>query len=201
MLLNYIRVLTNISASLVDRSLDNQDDTKTIGLVLANTDYIYVAQRYPFTNLFVHMDTVNTNSSVISAQYWDGTTWRACVDFLDGTSVSGATLGRSGGMQWSVDDEYLWNIVYDTADLSAPTELSTLRVYNSYWMRFKVSATLSSGTDSKELCYCFTTSQRLKDFDVEIDDYLASFATGKTEWIDEIKTGSKLIVQDLKRMG
>lgn len=201
MLLNYIRLFTNISSTLTDKSLTNQDDTQTVGLVLANTDYIYVAQRYPFTNLFIHMDTVNTNASVLSAQYWDGTAWRSAVDMMDGTSLAGATLGKSGGIQFSLDDEYSWTKVWDTSDTVAPTELQTLKIYNSYWMRLKVSATLSAGTDSKEIGYAFTTSQRLKDFDVEIDGYLASFATGKTDWIDEIKTGSKLVVQDLKRMG
>lgn len=201
MLLNYIRLLTNISASLVDKSLTNQDDTQTVGLVLGTSDYIYVAQRYPFTNLFIHMDTVNTNSSVLTAQYWDGVQWRNAVDMMDGTSLAGATFGKSGGIQFSLDDEYSWNKIFDTSDSVSPTELSTLKIYNSYWLRLKVSAALLVGTDSKEIGYSFTTSQRLKDFDVEIDGYLASFASGKTDWIDEIKTGSKLVVQDLKRLG
>lgn len=200
MLLNYIRVLTKI-ASLVDKSLVNQDDSSTFATNLGTSDYIYVAQRYPFTNLFVHMDTVNTNSSVLSVDYWDGVAWRAAVDVMDGTSLAGATLGKSGSVQWSTDHDYTWNQVYDTSDTVSPAELQTLRIYNSYWMRFKVSASLSASCDVKELCYSFTTSQRLKDFDVELDGYLASFATGKTDWIDEIKTGSKLVVQDLKRLG
>lgn len=201
MLLNYIRLFTNISASLVDRSLANQDDTQTVSLVLGTSDYVYVAQRYPFTNLFMHMDTVNSNASALSAQYWDGVQWRNAVDMMDGTSLAGAALGKSGGIQFSLDDEYSWNKVYDTSDSVSPTELSTLKIYNSYWLRLKVSASLLAGTDTKEIGYSFTTSQRLKDFDVEIDGYLASFATGKTDWIDEIKTGSKLVVQDLKRLG
>lgn len=201
MLLNYIRLFTNISASLVDRSLANQDDTQTVSLVLGTSDYVYVAQRYPFTNLFVHMDTVNTNASVLSAQYWDGVEWRDAVDMMDGTSAAGATLGKSGGIQFSIDPLYSWQMVTDTALSPSPTELSTLKIYNSYWLRLKVSASLLAGTDSKEIGYSFTTSQRLKDFDIEIDSYLSSFATGKTDWIDEIKVGSKLVVQDLKRMG
>jgi len=201
MLLNYIRLFTKISATLADKSLANQDDTQTVSLVLGTSDYIYVAQRYPFTNLFLHMDSVNTNASVLSGQYWDGTEWRDAVDMMDGTSLSGATLGKSGGIQWSLDPLYTWNIVTDTVQTYAPTELQTLKIYNSYWFRLKVSASLLAGTDSKEIGYCFTTSQRLKDFDVEIDGFFASFATGKTDWIDEIKTGSKLVVQDLKRLG
>jgi hypothetical protein len=201
MLLNYIRVFTNISSTLTDKSLANQDDASTVSLVLASGDYVYIAQRYPFTNVFIHMDTVNTNASVLSGQYWDGTAWRDAVDVMDGTSVGGKTLAQSGAVQWSLDADYSWNITNDTELTGAPTELSTLRIFNSYWFRLKVSATLSAGTDSKEIGYCFTNSQRLKDFDVELDGYLASFATGKTDWIDEIKTGSKLLVQDLKRMG
>ena len=201
MLLNYIRMFTEISSTLTDRSLANQDDTQTVGLVLASTDYIYVAQRYPFTSIFMHMDTVNTNAATMSVQYWDNTTWRSAVDVMDGTSLASATLGKSGLIQFSVDDEYSWNKIWDTSDTISPTNLQVMKIYNCYWARFKVSATMSSGTDSKELVYSFTNSQRLKDFDVEIDTYLASFATGKTDWIDEIKTASKLVVQDLKGMG
>jgi hypothetical protein len=201
MLLNYIRVFTSISSTLSDKSLANQDDSQTVGLVLANTDYVYIAQRYPFTSIFMHMDTVNTNASVMSVQYWDGIAWRNAVDVMDGTSTGGNTLAKSGMIQFSLDDEYTWNKVFDTEDTVSPTELSTLKVYNCYWARLKVSATLSASTDSKEIGYCFTNSQRLKDFDVELDGYLSSFATGKTDWIDEIKTGSKLLVQDLKRLG
>lgn len=201
MLLNYIRVFSYISSTLSDKSLTNQDDAQTVGLVLGTSDYLYVAQRYPFTSIFMHMDTVNANASILTVQYWDGVQWRNAVDVMDGTSSSGATLGKSGMIQFSLDDEYSWNKVFDTEDTVSPTELSTLKVYNCYWARLKVSATLSAGTDSKEIGYAFTTSQRLKDFDVELDGYLASFATGKTDWIDEIKTGSKLLVQDLKRMG
>jgi hypothetical protein len=201
MLLNYIRLFTNISSTLSDKSLPNQDDTQTVSLVLGTSDYVYIAQRYPFTSIFMHMDTVNSNASVISAQYWDGIAWRDAVDLMDGTSTSGVTLAKSGMIQFSLDDEYTWNKVFDTEDSVSPTELQTLKVYNCYWARLKVSASLSAGTDSKEVGYCFTTSQRLKDFDVEIDSYLASFSATKTDWIDEIKTGSKLLVQDLKRMG
>jgi hypothetical protein len=200
MLLNYIRVFTKIS-SLVDKSVINQDDTLTIPVNLGTSDYIYVAQRFPFTNLFLHMDTVNSNASVLSAQYWDGVAWRDAVDFMDSTSTSGVTMAKSGAIQWSTDHDYTWNKVYDTSDTVSPTELQTLKVYDSYWMRLKVSASISASADVKEICYAFTTSQRLKDFDVELDGYLASFATGKTDWIDEIKTGSKLVIQDLKRLG
>jgi hypothetical protein len=201
MLLNYIRVFTKISASLVDKSLDNQDDTQTVALNLGTSDYVYVAQRFPFTNIFMHMDTANSNASVMSVQYWDGTAWRDAVDVMDGTSTSGVTLAKSGMIQWSSDDEYTWNKVFDTEDSNSPSELQTLKVYNCYWARLKVSASLSASADSKEICYSFTTSQRLKDFDVEIDTYLNSFSNGKTDWIDEIKTASKLVVQDLKRLG
>ena len=201
MLLNYIRVFTKISSTLSDKSLANQDDTQTVPLVLASGDYIFIAQRYPFTSIFMHMDTVNTNPSVMSVDYWYGESWKPAVDVMDGTSLAGATLGKSGLLQFSLDDNYSWAKVYDTEDTIAPPELQTLKVYNCYWARLKVSATLSASTDSKEIGYSFTNGQRLKDFDVEIDTYLTSFASTKTDWIDEIKTGSKLVVQDLKRMG
>lgn len=201
MLLNYFRVFPKLSSVLSDKSLDNQDDTKTVALNLASTDYLYLAQRYPFTNVFFHIDTANTNASVMSIDIWDGTEWRAAVDVLDGTSSGGKTLAQSGGVQWCVDDDYTWQRVTDTSDTYAPADLQSLHIYNLYWMRIKVSANLSASTDVKEICHAFTTSQKLKDMDIEINGYLESFETGKTDWINEIKTGSKLTIQELQRLG
>lgn len=200
MLLDYMRILLD-TGTVADKSLENQDDSLNTTVALTSSHYIYVAQRFPFTNLFLHSHVANSNASILSVQYWDGTAWRDGVDMLDGTATSGVTLAKSGIVQWSVNKLYGWQRVNDTTDSNSPDELSAFTIYNSFWCRFKVSASLSGTTAFKEITYAFTSSQELKKIDVEIDSFFSAFASGKTDWITEILTASKMVVTDLKRLG
>lgn len=200
MLFDYIRVLTSIG-TLGDKSLQNQDDSSTVALNLSTIEYLYVAQKVPFNNMFFHMDTVNTEAATLSVEYWDGIAWREAVDILDGTYTGGATLGKSGNLQFSLDSKYGWQRISDTSENYAPTELQTLHIYECYWVRIKPSANLLAGTKVKEIGYAFTASQELPHYDIEVNTYLESFATGKTDWIPEILSSSKALVLDLRQRG
>lgn len=200
MLFDYIRLFKDTGA-LSDVSIENQDDSATIASNLTDAQYFYIAQKMPFTNLFFHIGTANSTSSAWDIEYWDGTAWRDAVDIIDATKVSGATLGRSGIIQFTLDDDYSWQKVNDTADSNAPTELSGLRVFDCHWLRLRPTASLHASTTLKEVTYAFTHTQELSNFDVEISGYLASFETGKTDWIKEIITASKLVVLDFRRLG
>jgi hypothetical protein len=201
MLLDYVRIF-HYDGTLTDKSLSNFDANATVDLSLASGDYLYIAQQYPFTNIYFHMDTVNSVSGgSMGVEYWDGTQWREGVDLLDATVSGNAQLGRSGNFKFSIDDDYNWMIVHNTEDAHAPDELSTLDVYNCYWMRLQPTFTLSTGTDAKEVGYAFTTTEQLRAFDVEIDSFMPAFSSTKTDWIDEIKTASRIVVSDLKRKG
>lgn len=201
MLLDYIRIFKFDGSSLTDQSLLNQDDSSTMPLNLDTDDYLYIGQRFPFTNLFFQMDTVNGVTGSISVDYWDGKQWRAGVDVLDGTKSSTIPLAKSGNLSWSVNHDYGWQIVNDTTDSSAPSGLASVYLYDTYWTRLSVDNAVSGSCDAKEIGYAFTTSSQLKSIDVEIDGYLSSFESGKTDWNPEIMTASKQVVTDLKRLG
>jgi hypothetical protein len=200
MLFDYIRIFKEASG-LIDMSLDNQDESATIDAAITTSQYIYVAQKLPFTNMFMWIDTANTTTATMSIEYWNGTEWKDAVDVLDGTLSGGKTLARSGNVQFSLAKDHGWQMVPYTSDTNAPTELQTLNVNGCYWLRISVSANMSAGTDLKELGYAFTSTQQLNDFDVEISGFYDSFATGKTDWIPEILSASKLLVIELKRQG
>lgn len=200
MIFDYIRIFKD-TGSLSDVSIENQDDSATIGVALTNAQYIYVAQKMPFTNLFFWVGTANTNAATLSIEYWSGTDWIDAVDVLDSTKSSGVTLARSGILQWSNAKNQNWQRVAHTGDSGAPTELSTLEIFDSYWLRIKPSATLSETSALKEITYAFTNTQELSNFDIEVSGYLASFETGKTDWNKEIITASKLVVTDFRRKG
>jgi hypothetical protein len=174
----------------VDLSLENQDEADTISLG-ANT--YYVAQLFPFNNLFFHLSTLGTLSNAVQIYFWSGREWTSVVDVIDGTRK----FHRSGNIQFNMPDDKSWQSVDDTSKSSAPSELNAFKIYNCYWLKIVVN------TDAvlKEIGYCFSSTQQLKHYDIEINNYMASFDPSKTDWIDELKTSSKMLVLDLKRMG
>lgn len=204
MLYNYIRLIYSDNGTLADKSLDNQDESSTLPLAfVASEDYLYIAQSYPFNNFFYQMLVANSNTSALSVEYWTGRIngWISAVDILDGTSSGGKTLARSGVIQFSPDPAKIWMQVRDSTNETMPTGLETLKVYNVYWIRIKVSANLSALTAAKRLCYAFTRSQQLDNIDITINDFLETFGIGKTDWDDQIITASLQLVNDLRRRG
>ena len=204
MLYQYIRIFFSNNGTLTDYSLQNQEEAATVPLEMVSAeDWIYVGQHYPFNNFFIQIDTANAVSSTMSIQYWGGKSqeWVDALDILDNTSVSGATLARSGIIQFTPDVDHIWHGVADTKNEPQPLGLETLNIYNVHWMRFKASADTTAGSAAKRIAYAFTQNQQLDNIDVTINQFLTSFASGKTNWDDEIITASMQLVSDLRRKG
>lgn len=202
MLYQYIRVIKSDNGVLTDESLRNQEDDQTLAMnLVATEDYIYIGQHYAFNNFFLQVDTANTNASLLSIQYWDNREWRNAVDILDGTLANGITLAKSGVVQFSPDTRYSWAITSDTTNGIFPPELSTLNIYNVYWMRLKFSANLSATAKLKMIAYAFTRSQQISILDTTVNEYFNAFEVGKTNWDKEIIAASYLVVRDLRKKG
>lgn len=182
-------------SGLIDYTIDNEAKT---GVVIGGT--IYIAQETPFNHVFVQVDTPNEEEATVTVEHWDGSTWRACVDILDATANTGIPLTNSGHIQWQIDEDYSPSIITNTKESDA-TVLQGLDVYNRYWFRLSYDTALTADTEIKSFRYQFTNSQIMKGFDIELDTYLSAFATGKTDWFDEISTASDLLIVDLKRYG
>jgi hypothetical protein len=199
MLYQYIRIIKNKNGTLSDMSLDNQDESSScLFNLVPNDDYIYIGQQLPFNNFYIKSSVANAVNSVMSIDYWDGNNWRSAVDVIDGTSQTGKTMARSGVIQFSPNHYYRWTRVDDTSEAPSPNDLRTLTIYNLYWVRLKVSASLTNTTATKRVSYCFSSHQQLDNRDHTINAYLASFGVGKTSWEDEIITASIDIVNELK---
>lgn len=203
MLGQWIRCIYSDNGILIDRSLEAQNSDTIPFQIVAAEDYLYVGQYYPFNNLFFEVGSVvNAVASVATVQYWDGTTWRTAVDVLDQTKASGASMGRNGVMQWSPNQDYQWSVVQDTSDTGAPTELSTVTIYDLYWARIKWSANFTASTVLKSISYAFTDTNTLYSLDPELDEYLVAWGgSSKTNWDEQILTASKHVVADLRSRG
>jgi hypothetical protein len=203
MLFDYMRILKSIAGTLSDLSYDNQDDTALPVLNLASTDYVLLGMQYPFNNFFINQTggVVNDQASVLGLQYWDGSKWVDVVDLMDGTALAGCTLAKSGHILFSPNKQKTgWGKV-NNPRVQGPPELATKDIYDLYWLKVKVSADLKATTSFQELGFAWTTGQKLKGVKSEVDRYLPSFATGKTNWIPEIMLACKMMATDLKKMG
>lgn len=203
MLFQYLRVIYSDNGVLTDVSLRNQDETNSLVIpMVTGEDYIYLGQHFPFNNFFIQKSVVNAVAGVMQIDYWDSTAWRSAVDILDGTSNnSGVPLSKSGIVQFSPNPSYRWQITSDTTNGQFPSELSTLNIYNMYWLRIKFTSTLTLTTAIKRITYAFTLSQQIDNYDAKVNQYWDTFSSGKTNWDDEIVTASYLVVRDLKAQG
>ena len=203
MLPYWIRVISDLDSTLTDISIASQKESSDVDVSLKSSDYLYIGQYYPFNNLYFKMSSnVNSVSSTASIEYWDGTEWYSAVDVLDDTLSSGATLGQSGILMWSPDRNRAWNYVADTSETSGtPTELRNFTIYDLYWARISVSDNLSDSVDLDRLGYFFTAEAMLPDLDPDINEYLTSWLTGKTDWKDQIMVASNHVILDLKNRG
>lgn len=202
MLKEGIRVFTSDNGTLTDVTLALQDKDETVTLPnVAGDDYIYIAQELPFNGFFLNVSTVNDAASLLTLQYWDGTEWSSHVDLLDDTLASGVTLSKSGNVEFKPDREDTWTLTSDSSETDAPTEIQSVELYDHYWMRIRWSANLNASTALRQITYRFCTDEELIAIDPEINNYLSSWESGKTNWNEQIILASRLVVADLKARG
>jgi hypothetical protein len=199
MLHNWVRVFKSVSGTLTDISLANQKEDVLMNI--AEADFILIGKQYPTNNFFFANSVVNDVASNMVIEYWGSNKWYQMVDVLDDTSDGSKTLSKSGVVQFTPQEKFNWGIVSNTTQTNAPSELSGIEITNLYWLKISFSAALKSTSRINRITYLFTDSQTLKNIDVSINDYLASFGTGKTDWTNEIIVGSLHVVKDLQSRG
>ena len=202
MLSRYIRAISSDNSVLTDYSLVSQDRTNSFTLPITKSeDYLYIGQYFPTNNLYFSIGTANTNACTISVEIWNNG-WVDAVDVLDGTSSSGKSMATSGIIQWGIDkDDMGWTRVSDPTQEASSFGLTSLKIYDLYWIRISFSESLSAGSTLKQIAYKFCTDNDLKAKAPDINDYLASWESGKANWSDQIIEGSKELVDYLKSQG
>jgi len=103
----------------------------------------------------------NSNASVLSVSCWDGNEYRLISGTVDGTSVDGKTLARSGVVSWN------------NPDVSNETQKSTAGSFPFYYYRLSVSGALDASVrvyyiagipipqDITGYSFCLTAADRL----------------------------------------
>lgn len=194
----WIRVFFSDNGTLTDYSLESSNKQAFSVPMVAAEDFIYVGQQFPFNNFHLEIGTANDQASNMTVQYWTNKEWLDMVDILDGSKSSGNTIAQDGVVQFSPDRQTTWSITSDTTEGTNPPELTSIELYNLYWARIKVSTDLNASTTIKQIAYAFCTDEDLTALDPEINDFLTSWKSGKTSWLEQIKVASRMVVSDLK---
>lgn len=165
---------TDISDNLVDF---NADDTESV--TFASTDYIYVGFNRPINTFYLELSTANTNTSVLSVDYYNGTSYTSVSGLHDSTKG----LARSGFVRWdrNLTDE-------------ASVAVNSL---TRYWYRLSVDVTTSAMV-LQGLNLVFADDRDLKREFEEILDFLPD---NTTSFILKHEATRNHVVQDLRADG
>lgn len=200
MLKDYIRVFQDDDGTLIDQSLKLSEGGGLALDFVAADDFFYIGQYFPFNNFFIQAGTGNVSGCEISIDTWNGTSWCSGVDIIDGTSIGGATFAQSGVVQFEPDHDETWIRVGDTSR-EVGSGLESKKLYGLFWARVSLSANPSAGTNITRLGYGFCTNSQLKAINPDINEFLSSWQSGKTDWNEQIMLGSAQVVADLKQRG
>lgn len=192
------RIIYSDNGVLADSSLalcEYMAGDKTIPMI-ASEDYIYIGSIVPFNHLYIDVKTANTTTSSLTIEVYNNNVWESCVDILDNTSVSGKTLAQSGIVQFALD--YLKGWSYESYSNDIP-ELANTKLFDMYWLRIGVSASLAITTSINYIGHKFCTANDLYSLYPLLNNagLLEAYKTGKTSWDEQILISSEFIIRDL----
>lgn len=199
MLINQ-RVIWENNTTLTDISIEMNDlfsGTKTIDFIAAD-DYLYIGSDLPFNHRYFKVTSANAVASVASVAIWDGSAWTNAVDVLDQTSSSGATMAQSGIISWTTDRNESWAKEDTTADIPA---LSTLKIYDLYWVRIGFSANWTGTTALGYVGHKFGNDSLLSAIypDLGRSAVKTAHTSGKTTWDEQQVIASESIITHLRK--
>jgi len=129
----------DVSANLIrDYTVEVSDNALTelskADVPMDVDDYLYVAYLTRFNEIEITpYEKNNTAAATLSAKYWTGEAW-APLAIVDGTSANGRTFAQKGKVSWTIPRNPAWKMRIPF-DANFPL---------GHWMRFKVSANLST---------------------------------------------------------
>lgn len=188
-------VLRDLSVTLNDIN----SGSETLAIVAAE-DAILIGSDLPFNHRYFEVSSANALASVVSVYLWNGAEWKAAVDVIDQTAVSGKTFAQSGIISWVPDKEQSWPVQLKS---STVTELSSTMIYEMYWVKIVFSGNLTASTAISYVGHKFSNDSDLSAEYPELGSsaILTAFESGKTDWNTQEIIAAEYIVDHLRSMG
>jgi hypothetical protein len=188
--------LTDVSAAVGDFRTGSLTPVYTTG-----EDYLYIGSEYPFNHKWIDVGTANAVASTVSVSIWNGSSWVAAVDVMDGTKASTASLSQDGFLRWSIDHlTATWSPEEQSTNV---TGLTGTYISNFYWVRLSWNATLTAGATITYIGNKFSNDDQLFSFypDLNNADLMTQFEAAKTDWNEQAYAASDALIRELKRRG
>lgn len=137
-----LATVTNYSDEAQDNDTGTSVVLSSLG-ALSDGDYVLVGSHIPFGGVYVDVDGANSNDSVLTVHYWNGTAWTD-ISATDGTASSGKSLAADGVITWTVPSAWVPNTL---VKIHLPNSVGSAVPYRNehlYWTRFSFSAALDS---------------------------------------------------------
>lgn len=200
------RIIWNDNSTLKDLSISLNNifaNDETIALVAAD-DKLYLGSDFPFNHRYFKVATANDQASVITAEIWNGSDWEDAVDVIDQTkdSTGAYTLSQSGIISWVLDRNKCWGNNSST-ELMTGSGLTTLKIYDLYWVRLTFSGDLKATTALTYVGHKFSTDNDLAGYypDLNRSTVKSAFSSGKTTWDEQHVLAAEEIIRDLRKKG
>jgi hypothetical protein len=152
----------------------------------------------PFNHKYFDIDVANDQVSAIQLAVWFSNAWHDVVTIYDRTNDIDKTFAQSGIIEWTPDREIGWDREQDSEDI---TDVSTVGIYNMYWLRFSFTGDLKASTAIKYIGYKFSSDTILHDYypDTARAAMMSAFESGKTNWNEQHFAAAESIIRDLRR--
>jgi hypothetical protein len=168
---------------------------------VAAEDKLYLGSDLPFNHRYFAVSVANDVASVVSVDIWNGSAWVPAVDVIDQTkSSSGASLAQSGIISWVADKNKSWGKNDSTENMTS-SGLTSLKIYEMYWVRLSFSVNLKATTALKYVGHKFATDSDLGGYypDLNRSTVLTAFQSGKTSWEEQHVLAAEEIIRDLRK--
>lgn len=142
-----------------DESDDAQDDSVSTDVTLSSTPgwpvgAVYVGAPGEFRGLRADVDAANSNASVLTGEYWNGSAWVDAV-ITDGTASGGATMAVDGDITFTPAAAWTPGRLIDILNKSRVVAFQGPPAWGSiaeimdkplFWLRLKPSLALDAST-------------------------------------------------------
>jgi len=142
-------------------------------------DHIYFGRYKPFKAFYVEMAVANTVTTLITLEYYNGTTWVSVAGFVDDTNA----FKRSGFMQF---------------DMPADWEVETIGGEEKYFIRMSVALDMSGTTSFQGMNIVFSDDHDLVGVFPSVLQYLDP---SEDTFILRHENSRDLIIQDIRNQG
>lgn len=195
------RIVFSDNGTLIDCSNELKDyrsNSKVIPFVAAQ-DKLYIGSRLPFNHLYFKLKVVNAITSTMTVKYYDGSNWVPVVELMDETNG----WKNSGFVTFTPNRDTKWQMTSTNYGGETVSGLTTLNIYDMYWIQISFSADLTGTTELAWAGQLFSNDDDLcSEFtDLRKSNVMYAFESGKSDWQEQHAKAGELMVQDLINKG